>query len=59
MRTLHTPFALLAAPLVAAWQRALLPVAVGMGAHVALDARCEAGMDQARAATLAPGKFSC
>jgi hypothetical protein len=59
MRMLHTPFALLAVLLIAAWQRALLPVAVGMGAHVALDAHYEARMDQARAAALARDKFAC
>jgi hypothetical protein len=59
MRALHTPFALLAVLLIAAWQRALLPVAVGMSAHVALDAHYEARMDQARAAALARDRFSC
>jgi hypothetical protein len=59
MRALHTPFAVLVVLLVAAWQRALLPVAVGMGGHVALDAHHDARMDQARAAALARDKFSC
>jgi hypothetical protein len=58
-RLLHTPGALVAALAAGLrWPR-LLPVAVGMGLHVALDARHEARLGQARAAALERDEFCC
>ena len=58
-RALHSPLALLAVLLAATHQRRLLPVALGMGLHVALDAHHRARMDKARAAVLIRDRFSC
>lgn len=58
-RLLHTPSVLLATLAAGLrWPR-LLPVAVGMGLHVALDAQHEARMGQARAAALERDEFCC
>lgn len=58
-RVLHAPVTLLAVFLVGARRHRLLPVALGMGLHVALDAYHEARMNAARAAALERDEFSC
>ena len=58
-RVLHAPVTLLAILLVGVRRRRLLPVALGMGLHVALDAYHEARMNKARAAALERDEFSC
>jgi hypothetical protein len=58
-RALHTPFALLAALILGIRRPRLLPVAVGMGLHIGLDACHEARMDLARARALERDRFSC
>jgi hypothetical protein len=58
-RVLHRPAAVLALGLLALRRRELAPVALGVGAHVALDARHDARMDAARAAALARDGFAC
>jgi hypothetical protein len=59
VRTLHAPAALLVVFLLGLHQRRLLPIALGMGLHVGLDARHKARMDRARSAALARDGFSC
>ena len=58
-RALHAPLALLLVALLGLRQPRLLPVALGMGLHVALDARHVAHMDRARSAALARDGRSC
>lgn len=58
-RALHAPAALLLVFLLAQRQRRLLPVAVGMGLHVALDTHHLARMARARSAALARDGYSC
>ena len=58
-RVLHSPVAVLVVLLLGARRRTLLPVALGMGAHVATDAYHEARMGQARAAALKRDASSC
>jgi hypothetical protein len=58
-RFLHTPAALLTVLLAGARWRPLLPVALGMAGHVALDAYHKARTDQARAAALERDQFCC
>ena len=58
-RALHAPTALLLAFLLGLRRRQLLPLALGMGLHVALDAQHEARMNRARAAALARDGCSC
>jgi hypothetical protein len=58
-RALHTHAALLAALLLAARRRGALNVALGMCLHVALDARHEVRMDEARKAALARDDHTC
>jgi hypothetical protein len=58
-RVLHSPAALSAILALGVLQRELLPAALGMGLHVALDARHEARMDEARAAALERDGFAC
>jgi hypothetical protein len=58
-RVLHSPAGLLAALLVGVRRRPLLPVAAGMGVHVALDTFHRARMAEARAAALERDEFSC
>ncbi len=58
-RVLHSPVALLAVFLLGGRHRQLLPVALGMGLHVALDEHHEARMSKARAAALRRDAFSC
>jgi hypothetical protein len=58
-RVLHSPVAMVAALLLGTCRRALLPVALGMGLHVALDIHHDARMDAARAAALERDGFSC
>jgi hypothetical protein len=58
-RALHSPAALSAVLALGVLRRELLPVAVGMGLHVALDLRHEARMEEARAAALERDHFSC
>jgi len=58
-RALHAPAALLFVFLLALRQRRLLPVAVGMSLHVALDTHHLARMARARSAALARDGYSC
>ena len=58
-RALHAPAALLCVLLLGLRQRRLLPVALGMGLHVALDAHHMTHMDLARSAALARDGYSC
>jgi hypothetical protein len=58
-RALHAPAALLVVFLLGLRQRRLLPVALGMGLHVALDAHHLAHLDRARSAALARDGYSC
>jgi hypothetical protein len=58
-RALHAPAVLSVALLIALRRRQLLPVVLGMGLHVALDAQHQAHMDRARSAALARDKHSC
>jgi hypothetical protein len=58
-RALHQPQALAAALLLGARQRSLLPLALGMCLHVALDGRHEARMSRARAEALRRDESSC
>ena|SRR6266568_401439 len=58
-RALHSRAALLSVLLLGLRHRRLLPVALGMGLHVALDARHLARIDQARSAALARDGYSC
>jgi hypothetical protein len=58
-RALHAPLALVLVVLLGLRQRRLLPVALGMGMHVALDARHVTQMDRARSAALARDGYSC
>jgi len=58
-RALHTPVALLAAFAAGLHRPRLLPVALGMGLHVALDTYHEARMGKARTAALERDDFSC
>ena len=58
-RALHAPAALLFVFLLALRQRRVLPVAVGMGLHVALDTLHLARMDWARSAALVRDGYSC
>jgi hypothetical protein len=58
-RTLHSPPALLSVLLIGLRRRGLLPLALGMGLHVALDAYHDARMDAARAQALRRDAFTC
>jgi hypothetical protein len=58
-RALHSPLVLLGVLLAGIHQRQLLPVALGMGLHVALDEHHRARMGEARAAALVRDGFSC
>jgi hypothetical protein len=58
-RALHTPLAVVAILLAGLRLPRLLPVAVGMGLHVALDTHHEARMATARTAVLERDGFSC
>jgi hypothetical protein len=58
-RALHTPVAPLALVLAGTRRRALLPVALGMALHLALDMQHELRMDEARAAAMERDDFSC
>jgi hypothetical protein len=58
-RALHAPPVLFMALLLGLRQRWLLPVVLGMGLHVALDAGHQARMDRARSAALERDKYSC
>jgi hypothetical protein len=58
-RALHAPAALLAAALLGVRFRRLLPVAMGMILHAALDAQHTARMNEARAAALIRDGYSC
>jgi len=58
-RVLHSPAASLATLLLGVRRQWLLPVALGMGLHVALDRRHEARMDEVRGAALERDDFSC
>lgn len=58
-RAMHHPAALLTTLLLGLRLRRLLPVAAGMGLHIALDAQHEVRMDRARAAALARDHHAC
>jgi hypothetical protein len=58
-RMLHSPAALLALLLLGVRRRWLLPVALGMAVHVALDSHHDARMDRARGAALERDGYSC
>jgi hypothetical protein len=58
-RVLHNPLVPLALLAIGARRRVLASVALGMAAHIALDACHEARMDAARAAALERDAFSC
>jgi hypothetical protein len=58
-RALHSPAALLAFLLAGLRRPALLPLALGMAVHVALDAGHDARMDRTRAAALERDRFTC
>ena len=58
-RGLHAPGVLLAAALLGARYRRLLPVALGMILHAALDAHHTARMDRARGEALVRDGYSC
>jgi hypothetical protein len=58
-RALHSPAAVLGLLLLGLRQRRLLPVALGMALHVALDTHHVAQMDRARTAALARDECSC
>jgi hypothetical protein len=58
-RALHAPLALVAVSLLVVRRPPLLPVALGMGLHVALDVGHEARMDHARAVALKRDGFVC
>jgi hypothetical protein len=58
-RALHNPIAVLTMAALAARQRRLRPLALGMTLHVGLDARHEARMRRARAEALARDRFLC
>jgi hypothetical protein len=58
-RALHSPAALLSVLLLGLRHRRLLPVVLGMGLHVALDAHHVARMDQARSVALVRDGYSC
>jgi hypothetical protein len=58
-RALHSPLVLLGVLLAGMHRRRLLPVALGMGLHVALDAHHRTRMGKARAAALVRDGFSC
>lgn len=58
-RSLHRPSTLLALLLVSIRRPRVLPLAVGMGLHVALDHLHELRMDRSRGAALIRDDFSC
>lgn len=58
-RALHSPVVLLGVLLAGIHRRSLLPVALGMSLHVALDVHHRARMARARAAALARDRFTC
>jgi len=58
-RALHAPAVLLLVFLLGLRRSRLLPVALGMAAHVALDARHAALLDRARSAALARDGYQC
>jgi hypothetical protein len=58
-RVLHSPVAPLAVLLLGVRRRALLPVALGMVMHIALDLHHDARMGKARAVTMERDNFSC
>src|SRR6266581_8047519 len=58
-RALHSRAALLSVLLLGLRHRRLLPVALGMGLHVALDAYHRAQMERARSAAMARDGYSC
>ena len=58
-RALHDPRVLLGAVLLGPWHRCLMPLAIGMSLHVALDRRHEARLDRARALALKRDDHAC
>ena len=59
VRWFHSPLALSVVAVVAARRRALLPVAIGMAAHVAVDVYHDARMKRAKEAALRRDGFRC
>jgi len=58
-RRLHNPLVPLALLVLGIRRRALVPVALGMAMHIALDVRHDARMNDARAAALERDAFAC
>lgn len=58
-RLFHTPVALSIVLLLSTRRRALLPAALGMALHVAMDAYHEARMNEVRTAALERDEFTC
>jgi hypothetical protein len=58
-RVLHSPLVPLALLVLGIRRRALVPIALGMLMHIALDVRHDARMDEARGAALERDAFSC
>jgi len=59
VRLFHKPLVLLVVGMLSTRWRALLPVALGMTAHVAMDAYHDERLKQAHAAALLRDKFTC
>ena len=59
VRWLHSPVALAGAAVAAAKRRALLPAALGMAAHVAVDIYHDSRMKRAQAAALVRDGYRC
>jgi hypothetical protein len=58
-RTLHSPYAVSAMLVLGALRRPMMPVAVGMALHAALDIHHDARMERARAVALRRDGFAC
>ena len=58
-KVFHSPFAISLALLIGARRRAVLPVALGMAMHVAMDAYHESKMNRARVEALKRDDFTC
>ena len=58
-RALHHPLVPLALLVLGARRRALMPVALGMALHIALDAHHDARMERARSAALERDAYVC
>ncbi len=58
-RVLHSPLAISLALLLGAGRKNIMPLAVGMAAHAAMDAYHEARLEKSRAAALRRDGFTC